>query len=406
MELKDVNKKLPKASGVYFFRKSRRKTPLYIGKATSLKDRVRSYFGNDLAHTRGAHMVHMINEADSITFEATDSVLEALLLEASLIKKYKPPYNTKEKSDKSFNYVVVTKEEFSRIEVVRGKELYDEGTENYKKIYGPFPKGNELKDALKIIRKIFPWRDSKCEQGSGKPCFNRQIGLCPGVCTGEISKKEYLQVIKHITYLFAGKKKTILLDLEIRMKRAVAHEEFEEAAIFRNQIFSLNHIQDVALIKKYTNTMGGVRLEAYDVAHMSGQSSVGVMVVMEAGVFAKNSYRKFKLRETRGNDDVNNLKEILMRRFKHSEWQLPQLVVVDGGRAQVNIAQSVLASFNLKIPVIGVVKDSSHNASRFIGGGKYMKDAKDQIIMVNAEAHRFAINYHKNLRAKAFRVSK
>ena len=95
-----------------------------------------------------------------------------------------------------------------------------------------------------------------------------------------------------------------------------------------------------------------------------------------------------------------------MRRFKHSEWQLPQLVVVDGGRAQVNIAQSVLASFNLKIPVIGVVKDSSHNASRFIGGGKYMKDAKDQIIMVNAEAHRFAINYHKNLRAKAFRVSK
>src|SRR3989338_3218417 len=226
-----VIKKLPTSPGVYFFLGSRKKI-LYIGKAGSLRDRVKSYFSKDIALSRSPAIQKMVQDACDISFQKTDSVLEAVILEADLIKKFKPKYNTQEKDDKSFNYVVITKEDFPRILLVRGKELFKNKTINLKSeilnlksVFGPFPQGGVLKEALKIIRKIFPFRDScipphkqhpnKLENvgmlfeknGFGRPCFNRQIGLCPGVCTGEISKEEYAKTIRNIRLFFSGKKK-------------------------------------------------------------------------------------------------------------------------------------------------------------------------------------------------------
>ena len=404
MRLKELTKNLPDVPGVYFFLKTGEKVPLYIGKAASLKERVKSYFGKDLAEARGLHVVHMVDEATHIRITKTDSILEALLLEAELIKRWKPPYNSKEKDDKSFNYVAITDEEYPRVLLVRGKMLRDEGIEKYRKMFGPFPKGTELKIALGIIRKIFPWRDGKCAVLSGRPCFNRQIGLCPGTCTSEISKKDYARLIAHFSMLFSGKKKTLIRDLEKEMREYAKRKDFEKAACTRNQIFALKHIQDIALLQRDdAHRARGMRMEAYDIAHLSGTDVVGAMVVLEGGLLAKGEYRKFKIRGSRGNDDVNNLKEVLERRFVHKEWALPEAVIVDGGAGQVNVAKKILKKFGVRAFIIGVVKGKGHKAERFVGPIPYIKRMKDSIVMLNAEAHRFAVAYHKQKRNGAYR---
>ena len=225
MNKKDITKiKLPDAPGVYIFRDAKKKI-LYVGKATSLRNRVRSYFNTDIKNTRGPLIVKMLEEAQNVDWTETDSVLEALILEANLIKKHQPDHNTKEKDNKSFNYLVITKEEFPRVLVVRGRELFSDWKEkDVKYLFGPFPNGGALKDAMKIVRKIFPFRDtcvpSDNAQTKSKPCFNRQLGLCPGVCSGEVTKTEYAVIMHHIRLLFEGKKPKLLQELERNMKKA------------------------------------------------------------------------------------------------------------------------------------------------------------------------------------------
>src|SRR3989338_5633861 len=156
-KMKRLIEKLPDEPGVYFFRKG--KNILYIGKATSLRSRVKSYFSKDLFETRGPKIIKILSQINKIDYKITDSVLEALILEANLIKKYQPIGNSVQKDDKSFNYVVITKEAFPRVLIVRGNELPD-WAEGVKATFGPFPHGLELREGLKIIRKIFPFRDT------------------------------------------------------------------------------------------------------------------------------------------------------------------------------------------------------------------------------------------------------
>jgi len=426
MTLADYNKKkekIPDTPGVYFFL-GPKKELLYIGKATSLRDRLRSYFSPDLMETRGPLLVEMLAQAASIDWRQTDSVLEALILEAQLIKTHKPKHNTMSKDDKSFNYVVITREDFPRLLLVRGKDLSRSNESGilseklkakstklkaFRAVFGPFPHGMQLKDALKIIRKIFPYRD-KCEPCVAgkrcKPCFNRQIGLCPGVCSGEIGKREYARTIRHLILFFEGKKKALLRALTAEMKAAAKAEKFEEAARLRRQLFSLQHIQDVSLIKSeyrvpasggHTDS-GRYRVEAYDVAHWGGEAAIGVMTVVENGVARTAEYRTFKIREASAGDDVGALREILSRRLAHNEWQMPRLIVVDGSRAQINAAQIVLRELEMKSPVVGVVKNEKHQP-RGISGDKDTIRAREQdILLANAEAHRFAIGKHRRAR--------
>lgn len=409
--MQKLSTKLPDHPGVYIFRGPKREI-LYIGKATSLKTRVASYFRRDLIATRGPILVGMVEAAKTVDFIETDSVLEALILEAHLIKKHQPPFNTKEKDNKSFNYVVITKEEFPRVITMRGRELEMDASQ-IKYSFGPFPSGSVLKEALNIVRKIFPFRD-KCKPREGKPCFNAQIGLCSGVCAGTISKTEYAKNIRRIKLFFEGKKKTLISGLERDMKTAAKHLKFEEASRIKKMIFALNHIHDVALLKENFlrasaagtphSSAGPFRIEAYDVAHISGTNTVGVMVVLEDNEPKKSEYRKFKIKAST-NDDNASLKEMLIRRLTHHEWEMPKLIVVDGGLAQVHTAEKVLGERGIDIPVVGVVKDEHHKPKDFLVGKKSritpaLSIFDRAILLANNEAHRFAIGFHRQLRGK------
>lgn len=417
-QFKKKMKKIPDTPGVYFFMDKQKKV-LYIGKATSLRDRMRSYFSPDLAVTRGPLITSMIEKAAGIDWRPTDSVLEALILEANLIRTYKPKHNTDLKDDKSWNYVVLTKENFPRVLLVRGKNLEMEFPEETRlHLFGPFPHGLQLKEALRIIRKIFPYRDT-CIPAEDilkagkrpKACFNHQVGLCPGVCDGSISKAKYKKIINRIVLLFSGKKVALIKQLERDMKLAAKEENFEEAARLRSQIFALNHIHDVSLIKdEYRSPTAGLgtasaRIEAYDVAHLAGSSHVGVMVVVENGMPLKNEYRKFRLRTAKPGDDPGSLKEILSRRLGHDEWPMPRIIAVDGSTAQINAAEKVLSDYGMQIPIVGVVKDEKHRPRDIRGDRELIKDRERDILLANSEAHRFAIGYHRADRNKQMGLS-
>lgn len=411
MKSQDLKKfNLPDSPGVYFFLDKKGEI-LYVGKATSLKDRVKSYFARDILLTRGPKIVKMLAEAEAIDFKVTDSVLEALIMEANEIKKHQPPANSRDKDDKSYNYVVVTKEEFPRILIRRGRELKVGPSESVPKVrpwetFGPFPHSGELREALKIIRKIFPYRDEKCKiTPKLKPCFNAQIGLCPGPCAGRISKIEYRKTIRNIKLFFEGKKDALIKMLEKEMLALAKKQEFEQAEEIKRKLFALDHIQDIALLKQDLTRQPGRstawRIEAYDIAHISGTNVVGVMTVVEDGEVNKSQYRKFKIKADK-NDDTKNLREVLERRLNHDEWTLPNLIAVDGGVPQLNAAKDVLERRGHNIPVVSVVKDARHKARTVLG----LTDQKLEkaVLLANSEAHRFAIGYHRKLRNKGFRI--
>lgn len=400
---------LPDEPGVYQFRKGRK--VLYVGKATVLRDRVRSYFAKDIVEARSSAIEAMVAEADNLTWEETDSVLEALILEANLIKKIEPPYNIASKDNKSFNYLVITKEDFPRVLTVRGRELFTNWQEGeIKHLFGPFPQGLALRDAMKLVRRIFPYRDDKCtpcqdQLRSGKkhcrPCFNRQIGLCPGVCTGETDAREYANTIRNICLLFSGKKHALVKELQKDMNAAAKQERFEDAEEARRRINALTHIRDISLIKSESRFATGgaihsnsARIEAYDVAHTAGAETVGVMTVIEDSQPQKSAYRKFKIRGFT-NNDPGALGEILSRRFLHPEWPYPRLIIVDGHTAQMNAAKKILSNAGIQIPVVGVVKNERHQPERLVGDQTLIQRHERDILLANNEAHRFAITWHR-----------
>jgi excinuclease ABC subunit C len=411
-------KKLPDEPGVYFFKRG--KEILYIGKATSLRDRVRSYLGKDLKLTRGPLIVDMMEKADSVDFCKTESVLDALILEGNLIQKHQPYYNTDAKDDKSFNYVVITREDFPQIRLVRERGFHKNpehslGGLSARYVFGPYPHGLQLKEAMKIIRQIFPYRDEKCTPApeqirrgrTPRPCFNRQIGLCPGVCTGEVNKKEYARIVNHLRLFFEGKKGKLIKQLEKEMKRYAKNQEFEKAAEIRKTIYALGHIQDVSLIKSPHEPEEIVpdrpfRMEAYDVAHTGGKDTTGVMVVSENKEIKKTDYRMFKIRGDKGINDIAALKETLERRFKHSEWPWPDVAVLDGSTAQLNVAKEIFQQVDYPIKAVAVVKDAGHRPERIIGDEKIAQEYHKEILELNGEAHRFTIKYHKKLRRQSF----
>lgn len=404
-----AKKKLPDTPGVYFFLGSRKQI-LYIGKATSLKNRVKSYFTDDIKEKRSEFIEKMVQEALTIEYTQTDSVLEALILETNLIRTHKPVYNTRSKDDKSYNHLIITNEEFPRVLVVRGKDLTEQYTEKEIKYeFGPFTSGSLFREALKIIRKLFKFYDTaktvgteKTKFAKGKIDFNRQIGLYPD----KQSKEEYQKTIRHITLFFQGKKHQLIKELEKEMMMLAKQEKFEEANVIKKRIFALTHIQDIALIKddnRIYRDEKRVRIEAYDIAHMGGKDMVGVMTVIESGEVAKDEYRKFKIKTLDDANDPAALKEVLERRMAHTEWPWPQIIVVDGSTAQKNAVEAVLRAHNAVIPVVAVVKDDRHKPIRLIGQKHLLELHQQSILHANAESHRFAIAYHRLKRDKISR---
>ena len=396
--MKKLYEKLPETPGVYIMKGKKGKI-LYIGKAVNLKRRVSSYFQK--AHN--ARLEKLVNEIKKIDVEQTDSALEALILESALIKKHRPEYNIREKDDKSFLYVEITREPFPRILLVRGKNLAV-GTH-----FGPFIYAMQIREALKILRRIFPWNihdPDTIRKPASRPCFEHQIGLCPGTCVGAITKLDYKRNIRKIKLFFEGKKKQIIRELEREMKTASTNLAFECAAKIKRQIFALTHIHDIALIKKpERETVYGAgeipkRIEGYDISNISGTAAVGSMVVFAGDKPDKSQYRKFKIRTITKPDDTGMLKEVLTRRLTHREWSLPDLMLIDGGKGQVNITKKILAEHGMKIPVVGIAKGPTRKKNEFIGTAPKWAKATT-LIRVRNEAHRFAITYHRKVRGRA-----
>jgi excinuclease ABC subunit C len=383
--LKKLN--LPNKPGVYFWKRG--KEILYIGKATSLRDRVRSYFAKDLIDTRGPGILDMTVQAGTVDFQETDSVLEAIILEANLIKKHQPKYNVKEKDNKSFNCIAITNDPLPKVIIIRERETK---LQKFNAVFGPYPNGTLLKDALKIIRKIFPFIDDNSAKKDQRE-FYKQLGLTPD------QKAEYSKNIRNIKLFLSGKKGQVIKSLEKEMHTYAKRHEFELADITKKKIFALNHINDVALIKDEARQTGeSFRIESYDIAHISGKNTVGVMTVVTNNHVDKSEYRKFIIRSGKGNDDYGNLKEVLTRRFSHPEWPKPNLVVVDGGLGQYNAISDLIQD----IPLVSVIKDDRHKPKGFHGDPDMIKKYKKEILLANNESHRFAITFHKQKRGKDF----
>lgn len=431
---------LPDVPGVYFYYDQTGKL-LYVGKATSLKKRVTSYFTK--AHNaRIAQLVANIARIDYIT---TPTVIEALVLEANKIHELQPPYNILAKDDKSFLYLCLTKEDFPRPIFMRGldlekigikpfaKTLSSEAKKQFIAVYGPYVSGRSLRTALELIRKAIPW--SICGGVLPKPCFDSQIGRCPGVCSGQITKVEYAKVIRRLRQFFEGKKQSIIKEYEQEMKQATRALDFEAAALWRDRLFALEHIADVALItrdddplaraeslsgagalskaRSSNNPVEGIntRIEAYDIAHISGTSTVASMVVFENGQPNKMEYRKFKIKSFSGSDDVRAMDEVIRRRLlrfvkEPKRWPLPVIFVIDGGEGQVNQVYKILEEFSINVPVVGIAKGFDRKQDRLVYNRSDDKlkslivENKEILQRARDEAHRFAGAYHRSLRAK------
>ncbi|MEK7181202.1 MAG: excinuclease ABC subunit UvrC [Patescibacteria group bacterium] len=408
---KNLYQNLPPTPGVYIMKNAKGEI-LYIGKAVNLKRRVSSYFQK--AHEY--RIEKLVSQIRKIDYEKTDTGLEALILESDLIKKHQPPFNVLEKDDRSFLYVEITKEKFPRVLLVRGKDKANSYSSNSQRLtsniyYGPFISSSAIREAMKIIRRIFPYstHNLKTPLTSGytlnpKPCFDYGLGLCPGTCVGAISQKDYAKNIKNIKLFFAGKKKKILESLKKEIRVLSKNLEFEKAEKTKHQIFALQHIQDTAFISESEVIspkllVNSRRIEGYDISNISGTSAVGSMVVFMNGKPERSSYRKFKIYTVKGPDDTGMIKEILSRRLRHKEWPFPDLILIDGGGGQINAAKSALVVAGLKIPVIGIVKGPERKRNDIIGLAPKWIDKK-VLIQVRDEAHRFAISYHKKLRRK------
>lgn len=393
-----IIKNLPDSPGIYLFYKDREL--LYVGKAASLKKRVRSYFSNS-KNIRPIEL--LINEINDIKWISTDSAIEAAILEAKYIKKFRPKYNVMGKDDKSWIYLYLTKEPFPKLKTIREHELKDLDKKKIKKLFGPYL-NIKTSEMVRILHSLF--YISKCEPNQKRACFDFQIKKCLGVCIGIINEEEYgNRVIKPLTQFLNGNKKAVIKNLEKQMKSFSKNEQFEEANRIKFQIKRLQKIQDASLINKsfvqdiFKNEIFIKRIEGYDISNLGKSYKVGSMVVFNLNGPLKKDYRKFKIRTVEKQSDIDCLKEVFKRRLTHTDWEMPDIVLVDGGKAQVNLAKKMFK----KVFVFGIAKGRDRKKDEFIFDSKdkkiisFIEDNKKLFINARNEAHRFAINYQKKL---------
>jgi excinuclease ABC subunit C len=407
---------VPEEPGVYYMKDAAGKL-LYVGKAVSLARRIPQYW----QRPHGEHVELMVPQVAEVDWKVVPTAIEALILEANEIRRLKPPYNVIGKDDASFLHLAITREPYPRPVLIRGYELEATPKGKFRKVFGPYTSAASLRAALELTRRIFRWSD--CEPGRKRPCFYYHLKLCPGVCVEAISRRDYARIIRRLTLFFEGKKERILKETERQMKAAAKREEYEEAARLRDLAFALTHIQDVSVIKREDdprerrdlaiNVFG--RVEAYDVSNIGGKQPVASGVVFVEGLPRKGLYKKFRIKSVVGSNDVAMMKETLRRRFAHATphdpdeaWKLPDLLVIDGGRGQVNAAVEILRELNLKIPVVGLAKGFDRKQDVLVYGEKTPElervATRYKKILQHArdEAHRFAVGYHRKRRASTF----
>jgi len=394
----------PDAAGVYLMKNSAGQI-IYVGKAKSLRKRLNSYLGRDL----GGKTVALMQQVADIQWRLTPTEAMALLLEASLVHKHKSKYNISLRDDKSFPFVKMTNEDFPCIYVTRKKE--DDGA----RYFGPYTSAGLLREALKIIRRIFPYRT--CRKMPGKPCIYFRLNLSPAPCAGKISKRAYLRTLESIALLLEGKTETLVKELTREMQKKSKTREYEEAAKIRDRINTLSSISSSQANPSGSNELEDLknrlklkhlplRIEAFDISNIHGQEAVGSMVSFYKAVADINNYRRFKIRSVAGIDDYKMMAEVVSRRYSRiikDKLPMPDLILIDGGKAHLSTARNEIKKLRLKIPVISIAKEKENiytrdniKPLRFSEG----TPALNFIRRIRDEAHRFAISYHHLLRKK------
>lgn len=403
-KLKKIIADVPDAAGVYLM-KDRQGEVLYIGKAKSLKKRLTSYLSRDLA---GKTIALMSNVYD-VEWRLTPTESLALLLEANLIHKFKPKYNVSLRDDKSFPMVKITNEEFPAICITRKRE--DDGA----RYFGPYTSAGLLRDALKIIRRHFPYRS--CKQLPHEACMYYRIGLSPAPCIGKISKKEYAKTLENISLILEGRADDLMKKLSKQMKQCSKEQKFEEAAKMRDQINALGALAETHAGSGNQNELEDLkhllgskklpeRIEAFDISNISGKEATGSMVSFYRGIADKNNYRRFRIKTVEGIDDYKMLAEVVRRRYSRlmeEKLPFPDLILIDGGRSHLLVAERELKKLGVELPLISIakVKENIYMKGR-IEPIKFTQDtpALNLIRRVRNEAHRFAVAYHHILRRK------
>lgn len=431
--LKDRLSELPAEPGVYLYKDSDGHI-IYVGKASILKRRVRSYFTKKHPDIKTPILVKNIATIDWIV---TDSEVEALFLEAELIKRYKPIYNVRDKDDKNFIYVKITvDEEFPRVSVVRRP------ADDKSRYFGPFMSAAMVRDALRYLRRIFPYFSSSRMVASS--ALEHQIGVAP---RPDVPKAEYRTNIRRLMMILEGKSHALVRELERDMDRAARKKDFETAASLRDQYLALKSLSrkvifgnqesfDVTMDQALSGLADRLglakpprRLECYDISNFQGGDAVSSMVVFTNGVPHQAEYRKFKMR-AKGPDDFAMMAETMRRRFsgRHDDWAKPDLIIIDGGKGQLAAATAVLDELGIKIPAVGLAKRHEQIVQRLadapgqkVAASKRQEEYQDgefriialphtskilQLLQrIRDEAHRFAVSYHTSLRDKRVRQS-
>lgn len=413
--------------GVYWFVSSNGSV-LYVGKAKNLKKRLSSYQRITPSQARTHKMLSL---ARTVRFETLESEVEALLIEAQLIRAYQPPYNILLKDDKTPLYIIITKDKFPRVKTVRKQQiltLYSKLPQTH--IFGPFSSSNDAKSILKVARRIFKFCTAPTNQW-GKPCFYTHINLCSGACAGLISLRDYRQQIKNLKLFLSGKRNSLIRLLQTQMKQLSANQQFEAAAQIRDQLTSLQTLysqthshrfdpylpvleedanQDTLIkLSSLLHQAGLVsagypihRIEAYDISNTSGQLATSSMVVFENAQANPSAYRYFKIKYVSGPNDPAMIKETLARRLQHPEWDYPQLIVIDGGKGQLNAALSL----NSGIPTISIAKNPDRLLIPSPQGIIFLPletghPITNLIQSLRDESHRFSRSLHFKLRSQA-----
>lgn len=439
LEFKSLN--LPQKPGIYRF-KDKRGTVLYVGKALNIKKRVATYFTKNLGIGDKTKM--MLTQASNIDYIIVDNELEALLLEANLIKKHTPRYNVRFVDGKAYPFIKITiKNTFPSI--LQARKMDDTDA----LFFGPYPSVGAMRSVLRIIRGIFPFQ-SVFRHGK-KPCLYYHLGLCPCpiVFDSEQMRKFYRKDIQYLVRFLEGKKKNVLKGLIRDMEQAAKNEEYEVAGRIKKQIQQIELItqqfrkpieylenpnlvsdqreKEITELRKVLeehrmNAQSLARIECYDISNIGGKLATGSLVVLTNGDIDKSQYRRFRVRLQNKPNDVAMMKEVLERRMSHKEWPYPGLIIVDGGKGQVGGVFEVLKQRRIHIPIIGLAKRleelvfifeqrpglvrpglTRQKNRKFIF--KVIRLSMDSPALnlmrrIRDEAHRFAIQYHKKLRLK------
>ena len=435
-------KTLPKNPGVYFHKGANGEI-LYVGKAAVLRNRVRQYF--QASRTRDTKTDALVAEITDTDWIEVDTELDALFLEAEMVRRYMPRYNILLRDDKSMVYIRIDYDsEFPTVTTTR-RPLDDKA-----RYFGPYLSALSVRQALKVLRRIFPYATRRTPNQK-RATLHYHLGLDPGLEEGKTSLKDYRANLRRLIAVIQGKRVTIEKEIERDMNQAAAAKDFEAAAKYRNQLFALKNLSKQVIfsdreyldiskdhaLNELVDLLGLAhfprRIEGYDISHMSGTDVVASMVVFTNGVSNKAEYRKFKTRKDQ-NNDFDNMNETIARRFGEvnvRKWGKPDVVLIDGGKGQLDAALKARDAAGYQVPFIGLAKREEQivisrersnvqlNPMLLQKLGGFVTESQDFVLVnlphstnlikllqrIRDESHRFAVSYHSTLKTNRQRAS-